>query len=399
MIAPTRGMRGKFPAALWTLAALAATASAEFSPLSIHDEGLGMPVSISGARERALGEGGLAAVGNKGFTLANVSRAAWYDKTSFVATLEGDADWVRDDDGNSSRIGSGGFPSLATHIKTKKFGVFGAHYQQTHMRRFEVVSSPGSSPYETWQAEGGMYLLGLSYAYSPVSWLALGVSQNFAIGRDRFIYTADFDVPPEAEPLTGDTLEIRRQGSFPSASVTFRTKPVDIALSYTHSADLTAKVDRHTTGMLSDSVPDGVATDLPRVYALGAAWKFARRQIALADFIYEDWADEGLLNPAWQASVGYEFRGTDSPFDTYWKRASWRVGAGYKVLYLRETPEVFATAGLGLPLGPRGHGLDVSLKYGHRRVEGLSSLTEDYVKLSASIVGVSVWGQPARRRR
>jgi hypothetical protein len=97
--------------------------------------------------------------------------------------------------------------------------------------------------------------------------------------------------------------------------------------------------------------------------------------------------------------AGYEFRASLSPFDGLLKRTAWRAGAGYKMLYLREVPEVYATAGFGMPLGPRGHQLDFAMKYGHRRFDGNTFFTEDYVKLSASVVGVSVWGQPARRRR
>lgn len=377
---------------------LASAALAEFSPFSIHAEGYGMPVSRTGARERALGDGGLAAVTSKGFTLTNVSRSAFYEKTAFIATLEGDGDWLRDGSGNSSRIGTSIFPTLATHIKTKKFGTLGAYYQQTNHRRYEVASPAGSDPAETWETEGGMYLLGVSWAYAPVSWMALGVSQNFAIGRDRYISSADYLTPPSSEDLR-DTLEVQRQGWFPSVSATFRTRPVDFAVSYTHSADLSMKRERHTYGQSNDTLADGPAAGLPKIVAVGAAWKTAPRQTAMADFSYEDWESVGVVNPAWQAGLGYEFRGTESPFDAYWERASWRVGGGYKVLYLQETPEVFATVGAGLPLGPRGHVIDLSLKYGHRSFDGVTSFTEDYVKLSASIVGVSAWGQPARKRR
>jgi long-chain fatty acid transport protein len=377
---------------------MASAALAEFSPFSYRAEALGMPVSQTGARERALGEGGLAAVSNKGFALTNISRSAFYEKTAFIATLEGDGTWLRDGDGNSSRIGTSTFPTLATHIKTKKVGTFGAYYQQTHMRRYEVASPEGSDPYETHEYEGGMYLLGLSWAYAPVPWMALGVSQNFAIGRDRTIHSADFALE-DSEDLPGDTLEVQRQGWFPSVSATFRTRPVDLAVSYTHSANLSMKSERHTYGQSNDPVENGPSVDMPKIVALGAAWKIAPRKVATADFSYEAWESVGAVNPAWQAGLGYELRGTDSPFDAYWERTSWRAGGGYKVLYLEETPELFATLGAGFPLGPRGHVIDVSLKYGHRSYDGVTSFTEDYVKLSASIVGVSVWGQPARKRR
>ncbi len=391
---------------LWTptlvlLALAAGTAFAEFSPLSIHSEGFGMPVSQMGSRERALGEGGLAAVTGKGFTLANVSRSAFHDKTVFLATLENDADWLRDDN-SSSRISTGAFPSLATLIHSKNFGTFGAYYQQSYLRNFEVnIPRDGNSPAAGYLAEGGTYLLGVSWGYSPLPWFGLGVSQNLVLNRDRFIRPVDFtDIAPgEAENMTDTSLESSGQGSYPSVSATFRLPHnLDLALSYTHSATLDVTRDRRTNNQGSDALAD-TTLKLPQTLAAGAAWKPDRRQTAVLDVFYENWTGGGNLNPAWQVSTGYEYRGTENPFDGLLKRTAWRAGAGYKVLYLREVPEVFATAGFGMPLGQRGHQLDFAIKYGHRTFDGNTLFTEDYVKLSASVVGVSVWGQPVRKRR
>ncbi len=387
-------------ATLAVLAILPGNTRAEFSPLSVHPEGFGMPIAQSGSRERAMGEGGLAAVTPHGFVPLNVSRTAFFEKTAFIATLENDLDWLRDDD-HSTRMATGTFPTLATLFKTRNFGTFGAYYQQTHLRNFEARNpGSGTQPEQRYTAEGGMYVLGVSWGYSPLSWLALGVSQNIALGRDRFIRTADFSgiAPPEADQLEGDTLEISHLGSYPTLSATLRTSHVDLALSYSHSAELTSERTRSTSGLLSDPLPDTTG-NLPRVFAAGIGWKAADRHLVAFDFIYEDWERIGAVNPAWQAGIGYEFAGSSSPFDGALKRTAWRAGAGHKVLYLRETPEIYVTAGAGVPLGPRGHQLDVALKYGHRSHDGNTFFQEDYVKVSASVVGVSVWGQPARRRR
>ena len=392
--------RPRFSALL--LAGLAAaTVRAEFSPLSVHPEGFGMPVAQMGARERALGEGGLAAVSRSGFYLPNVSRSAFHDKTVFVASLENDVDWLRDD-ASSSRMTTGAFPNLATLIKTKAFGTFGAYYQQSHLRNFAVsIPASGSTPEASYVAEGGLYLLGISWAYAPFDWLALGVSQNLALGRDRYIREVDFGTagPDESENLADTTLETGSQGAYPSVSATLRLpKKLDLALSYTHSARLDVNRSRSTNNVVSDPVADTTAR-LPQVFAVGAAWRPDQRQTAVIDLFYENWKNAGPVNPAWQVSAGYEYRESESPFDGLMSRTAWRIGAGYKTLYLRELPEVFATAGFGMPLGLRGHQLDVSVKYGHRSFDGNTFFAEDYVKVTASVVGVSVWGQPVRRRR
>jgi len=384
------------------LTVLAATAAlAEFSPLSIHPEGLGMPVAPMGSREKAMGEGGMAAVSPRGFYLPNVSRSAYHDKTVFLASLEYDVDWLRDD-ASSTRQTTGGFPTLGTLIKTKAFGTFGAYYQQTHMRNFEVrAPRTATQPEASYIAEGGQYVFGVSWGYSPVSWLAVGVSQNLTLGRSRTLRPADFDgvAPQEADDLSDTALETSSQGSYPAVSLTVRLpRNFDLAASYTHSAKLDVERTRSTETIGSDPLPDTTA-ELPRVIGLGAAWRPDRRQAVVVDGFYESWTKTGALNPAWQVSTGYEFRGSESPFDGLMERTAWRAGAGYKVHYLQEVPEVFVTAGFGMPLGPRGHQLDFSVKYGHRSFDGNTLFTEDYVKLSASVVGVSVWGQPVRKRR
>ena len=86
-------------------------------------------------------------------------------------------------------------------------------------------------------------------------------------------------------------------------------------------------------------------------------------------------------------------------YEPYFRKVAYRGGAGFERLYLDETNLYFATLGAGLPLGRRGNLLDVALKYGHRvRLEN-SLWSEDFLKLSVTLTGVSVWGQPVRKRR
>jgi hypothetical protein len=383
-------------------ALLAAAAHAEFSPLSVHPEGFGMPVAPMGARERALGEAGMASIPlGGGFYPSNPARTAFNDKTVFTATLENDVDWLRDD-ASSTRQTTGAFPSLATLVKTKTFGTFGAYYQQAFQRNFEArMARSGDSATTGYIAEGGLYTLGASWGYAIRPWLSVGVAENLVLGRDRYIRSTDFTgtAPAEAEDLADTTLETSAVGSYPTISVMVRLpRNLDLALAYSHSASLDVERSRSTTYQGSDPVADTTA-DLPQTVSFGASWRPDKRQTAIFDVVYENWTDTRLLNPAWSVGAGYEFRASQSAFDGLLKRTAWRAGAGYKMLYLREVPEVYATAGFGMPLGLRGHQLDFAVKYGHRSLESGTLFTEDYVKLSASVVGVSVWGQPARRRR
>ena len=387
----------------WHLAILAASliglAHAEYSPLSTHEEGDGMPVAQMGARERAMGEAGMAGVSASGFFLPNISRSAYYERTSFTATLEGDEDWLRDD-ASANHMATITLPTLATFIKTSKLGTIGAYYQQSYQRRFAAVRVVGDTINQGYSAEGGQYMLGLSWAYSPIPMFAFGVSENIVLSHDRFIKSSTFTDDPNlinAENLL-DTTEMNGWGAYPTFSATYHSRRFDAALSYTPEIHLDITQESHISHLVSDTLSDTTRA-LPMKISGGVAWHPAARQTLVFDLYYEDWTGGGYLNPAYKAGLGYEFRGADNPFEDFRKRISYRGGLGYDVLYLRKVPEVYGTLGLGLPLGRRGHVMDISLKYGHRSFNGDTFFAEDYVKLSASIIGVGTWGQPARKRR
>jgi long-chain fatty acid transport protein len=384
----------------FALCLAAGLAHAEFSPLSSEKDGQGMPIAPMEARERGMGEAGMAALSSKGFFLPNVSRSAYFDRTSFTATLESDMDWLRDNSSSSHNLTTA-VPTLGTFIKTPKAGTFGLYYQQTYLRHFGVARDTAGIE-EGYDAEGGLYQLGLSWAYSPIPLFALGVAGNFVLGHDRFIdraLLANSDSTLNAENLQ-DTLEMTRLGFSPTFSATLHQRRFDIAVAFTPEVNLNTRRENRITGMLVDSISD-TSRASPMALAAGVGWRVSSRQTAIADVYLEDWkgGTGSFLNLAYKIAVGYELRGLDNPFEEYHKRLTYRGGLGYDLLYLRKTPEIYGTLGMGFPLGPRGHVLDVSLKYGHRSFSGNTFFAEDYVKISASIVGVAIWGQPALKRR
>ena len=292
-------------------------------------------------------------------------------------------------------------PTVATVIKTSKSSALGLYYQQTYQRQFGV-SRDTANVRQGFESEGGLYLLGVSFAYSPMPLFSLGVSGNVVLGHDRFIQPAVFNLSPNDTLLNAenfeDTLEMNHWGAYPTFSGTLHTKRYNAALSFTPKVSLTTTRTERSTRLLTDSLPDTTRA-LPLTVAAGVGWRISGRQTAALDVYYEDWSGGGgVLNPAYKAGAGYEFRGVDNPFEEYHKRLTYRAGVGYNLLYLQKVPEWYGTLGLGLPLGPRGHVLDVSLKYGHRSHDGNIFFAEDYVKISASVVGVGIWGQPARKR-
>jgi hypothetical protein len=376
---------------------------AEFSPLSIHSEGFGLGVTGYTSRERAMGEAGMASVTKQGLSIPNPSRTAFHDKTSFTATFDSDIDYIQDDV-TSNRASTFILPSIGMNFQSRTFGNLGLFYHQRFHRNFSFspLSPDNQTAVQSFHAEGGIYDLALTYAYAPLPFLALSVGYHFLLGRERLINTTRFggDTLSNGLDLTGDTLSTRSNGSFPSLSMTLRRKTFSVALSGALGATLEQKHQRSVTNLQSNRSWN-TDRDLPWSAGLGLAFKPNSRQTVVADFAMEAWDAAGstILNPSFRVGSGYEFQGIGSTYDAYYRKLAYRGGLGYERLYLEETDQYYLTAGAGMPLGRRGNLMDIALKYGHRGSLKNNLWSEDFIKLSVSLTGVGIWGQPVRKRK
>jgi long-chain fatty acid transport protein len=403
--APRRGRRFPFVAAL--LLACAGIPRAEFSPLSIHEEGFGLGVSPHGVREKGMGEAGMASVTGQGLSVANPSRAAFHDKTSFTAIADGDIDWLRDDE-TSNRFATFLIPAIGLDFNLRKYGHLGLFYRQRFHRNFSFTPlvPARADAVQTFSTEGGLYEAAAFYALAPLPSLAISLGFHYYMGRERLIESASFTGEPGSEDLfqgqdlAGDTVFTRSQGGRPSLAMTLRRPKFSLAVSGAMGVTLDQRISRSVTNLQSDRSRDA-SQELPWTVSAGAAYKWSPRQTWVADFTWEGWEEEGsgLLNPAFAAGIGYEFQGRGGLYEPYFSKLAYRGGLGMERLYLEETDLYYLTAGLGMPLGRRGSLLDFAIKYGHRGSAKNNLWSEDYVKLSISLTGVGNWGQPVRKRR
>lgn len=390
------------------LSALTASSSwSETSPLSALPPSFGTPVSNYNARERAMGEAGMASINKSGPSLPNPSRTAFNDKTSFAATFETDLDYLQDNE-TSNRASSFAIPSIALNFQTQSAINFGVYYGQLFHRNFSYTPMVPSNPdaVQSLTFEGGLYEIAGTLAYAPIPMLSIALGYHLLLGRERSIESsvhnanlADSSLRNSVN-LEGDTLSIRSSGGYPSVSVTLRQKSFSLAASWALGATLDRTYSRSITNLASSQTYTD-QRDLPWSLAVGGAWKLTGSQTVVGDVAYQAWDDNvsTLLNPAFHSGVGYEFQGNGGAYETYYRKIAYRGGAGFERLYLDETNVYFLTLGAGLPLGRRGNLFDVALKYGHQgRLEN-SLGTEDFIKLTVTMTGVGVWGQPVRKRR
>ena len=391
-------------ACLGMLAAVAGS-RADISPLSIHPEGLGVGISGYSARERGMGEAGMASITKQGLCADNPSRSAFHDKTSFTASFDSDMDWLQDGE-SSNRASTFLIPFIGMNFQSRKLGSLGLSYQQRFHRNFDFTPSLPQNPntVQSFSAEGGLYEMTASWAYAPISRVALGLGFHFLLGQERFIQSTQFLGTPDnpqlgnGEDLIGDTLSVRSNAWFPSLSLTVRGKRFSAAAMGTLGTALEQKTRRSISSLGSDRNLKG-EKDIPWTGLVGLAYKPKSNQTIVADFSLEAWEGPPLVNPAYRAGLGYEFQGMGGPFDSYARKIAYRGGVGVERLYLEEVDEYWLTLGSGMPLGRRGNLLDLALKYGHRGSVKNNLWTEDFIRLSVSLTGVGIWGQPVRKRR
>lgn len=385
----------------------AARALAESSPLSIHAEGYGVEQNAFGARERAMGEAGMASITKQGISIANPSKTAFHEKTSFTATADGDVDYLRDGE-TSNRTATFLIPNIGLNFSLRKFGHLAFFYRQRFHRNFSFtpLEPLQEDAVQTFTTEGGLYEAAVTYALAPIPSLAIGLGYHYYLGRERLIERGDFDNDPSSGDLyngvnlEGDTLSTRSQGGQPSLSVTFRRPKFSLALATSMGITLSQNGSRSITNLVSNQKWEG-SKDLPWSLSAGGAYKLATNQTFVADFAWQGWEDEGsgILNPSYKTGFGYEYQGRGGIYEPFHRKVAYRGGLGYERMYLEETDLYFLTTGTGLPLGRRGSWLDFAIKYGHRGSVKNNLWSEDYVKLSISLTGVGNWGQPVRKRR
>jgi hypothetical protein len=338
--------------------------------------------------------------------MANPSRTAWHDKTSFSVLADGDVDYLKDDL-TSNRSATFLIPAIGLNFSLRKFGHLALYYRQAYHRNysFTPLSPIYPNAVQSFSAEGGLYEASVTYALAPIPSLALGLGYHYHLGRERLIEPAEFTGDSENEETFNgedmeDTLSTRSHGGYPSLSATFRQPRFSLALRGSLGATLDLESRRSITHLISNQKWDS-EKDLPWSLAAGAALKPSGAQTVVADFAWEAWESEasGLLNPAFRAGVGYEYQGRAGIYEPYLRKMAYRGGLGFERLYLEETDVYFLTLGSGLPLGRRGSLLDFAIKYGHRGSVKNNLWSEDFVKLSISLTGVGNWGQPVRKRK
>lgn len=373
---------------------LVGSLSAEFSPFAIRGMGLELPPSMP--KYIGMGNAGSALVQKHGASWNNPSKTAFNEFTSFELNFSTGLNYLSEENGHSNTIGSGQVPYIALSHPMGSYANLSLAYTSRFQKKFDL-QSPSNSTNQSEKVEykSGTSEIMVAFAYTPHPRVALGLGYHRFFGAEKQIRSLSVD-QVDFEQLSGDTTQTRYLGWYPSFSVTYRTKPVDIAA----RLDIPLEIEKETIRGITNIIDEEKSTETlqaPAYYGLGLNYKLTPYQHLLADAAFTFWDNkiDSDLNTSFQTALGFESLGKGGRFDSYRSKIHWRAGAGYKLHYFDHLSDTYLSGGLGLPIGQRGNIFDLALVAGHR---GWGQETQDtYLQIYFGLTGLSRWGQNSRQ--
>lgn len=141
--------------------------------------------------------------------------------------------------------------------------------------------------------------------------------------------------------------------------------------------------------------------DIPYRLTLGVSTVFNKEYLLCLDYSYQPWADykiNGLssseLRNLNKISVGFEYRPTRNPGNTFWEQIMWRAGLSYEATqYLVNNEGVnqySVSGGLSIPVNI-DNTLDLALIYAIRGSKSSDLIKENDIRISVGISFGELW--------
>lgn len=266
-----------------------------------------------------------------------------------------------------------------------------------------------------YEGKGGINQAYLGTGVSITSGLSLGINAIYYFGRMDFQRKSLF--PDSLNYLdTRITESHRPSGIALQAGLLYQTDlneqySLATGLSVNNKTNVNAKRDylvesvKQTTPQIVNVV-DTIHIDqdisgnilLPYVLAGGITLMKEDLWTLSGHFSYALWEDyeafgvKDSMSNAFTAALGYEWTPPSNTASTYWRRASYRVGANYNNSYLvlKDTPlnKIGISFGLGLPIPRTASSLDIGVEMGRMGTTDNQMIQENYMNIT---VGLSIF--------
>jgi hypothetical protein len=232
-------------------------------------------------------------------------------------------------------------------------------------------------------------------------WVAAGVSYHRLMGRDREMLSLDYDNADRPSAVVyQDTTETVHSGGYVGASLWMTRPDWDLGLWVDAPGNLSLEVHHDYTSEFTNVSVSDSSTTTPLTMGVGTALRLNPHQTVVADARYTDWTPciAGATRE-YYLGAGWEYQGKGDRFDSYWKRMAYRLGGYVDMGGASDLSTVAATTGVGIPLGNVGT-IDLAFQVGHTyNPPSQPQLEETFYRVYVSLTGVSLWGNPSRRRQ
>lgn len=418
--------------ALWALAGLAPSASAQSSSDgTLYSRfGIGTLESFASSQIQGMGGGGVAMPSLRYTNFANPATWSSSVLTRFSGGVMYQGLTATDVSGNSSQLTSGQLNAIhfSFPLLTNKLGVGLAFepYSRVSYRVPEtgVLLLPEASAADTvgytvsYEGSGGLQVFkgGLGYRVSSRLSVGAGVDVLFGILENSRRTTFDLDAVGAGYAPTTVSTSTRLIGVSGTVgalltlpNVLREADALAVGATFTLPTHLTGdrvrtlgeNLDRDTLGTKVDG-----SLDLPLSAGLGLAYQPSSRWTFLVDGRYEPWSDfsstftlpgydpdadaTGFKNRL-RASAGVELVPAGDDFtESYFQRTAYRLGFYYDGSYLSLDPgaelrTLALTGGVSLPTLLPGTRLDLNLEVGRRGTTDAGLVQETFYRILVNV--------------
>ncbi|NUM79391.1 hypothetical protein HUU42_01195 [bacterium] len=273
---------------------------------------------------------------------------------------------------------------------------------------FTVIGSTfdGYTYREKFKGDGGIQMIGLTFAGRVYDSLSIGLSTQYLFGSiDR---TWKLDWEDENFFDTEDLRDEHVKGGRLVLGALYSKEKFNVGTFIGFKAGLTndvtdLTVNGDTVGVVSRDM------DFPLEFGFGGIYRLNKIYSIGMDFVYTGWKSVQLdeqdldFRNATKISIGAEKGPDPSISATFLERMTFRAGAYYQTLYSKNASgkyagEYFFTTGFGLPFNRDRHLLSFAFEIGKRGSVPKNNVREIITRFSLSISGGERWFQNRKRR-
>ncbi|RLB13581.1 MAG: hypothetical protein DRG82_15430 [Deltaproteobacteria bacterium] len=402
---------------LFILAGLSLTPDSLLADSMFAGHYLGIPVSATDARSRAMG-GVSVAISGEDFSFSNPARTATFWRSGFNATVAQDYRSLKDSNGKIGLRSTeflafrGIFPTYKNFIVS-----WGIHQWRdltwNYSDKVRLAQLPNDL-LRSFSSEGGLYVSRLAVARALSSHLALGLGMDWMIGRTdrkRILGFSNASYYNSIEVINTKYSFLRPTFGL-MASYKHLNLGVSVSLSRTADVDQSSAfgtLDQNNNSVVHYTDKQTYRLKYPFCWRIGGTWKITRRSAIGLEYQVERWSQSTLsaVPPTAPAdlrrySFGLELLPSASENPLFFRKFPLRFGFShtcypFKIGGFKVTERVFSFGG-GKYFGGNVGLADIAVEFVNRKTGVAGYPEESVLRVVFSLSAFEKWVPRPRRR-